>query len=306
MAALRGRLMHGLPPGAMLSIPLSEEKLKPLLNSKISLAAVNGEWLCVVSGPVQDIDAFENQLNEKGHECLRYYVPKAGHSWMVEPILEEFKEKISRVTFNKPNIPYISGLTGKWITARQAMDPGYWTRHLRKTVRFADGLTTLFQQPNPIFLQVGPGRGLTLFVNQHPDKKTGTPGLDMVRHRKEEVSDVYYTLTKVSQLWLKGVSIDWQAFYAGQQRRRIPLPTYPFKRRFYPLQRDLFRLPSDSSITLPGKTKPRKKPGIADWFYIPLWERRPLPPGIVEKEKNNTKAQNRLIFNSFIYPSFHF
>ncbi|UCH96078.1 MAG: SDR family NAD(P)-dependent oxidoreductase [Candidatus Aminicenantes bacterium] len=296
MAARRGRLMHGLPPGAMLSVPLSEEKLKPLLNSKISLAAVNGESLCVVSGPVQDIDAFENQLNEKGHECLRYYVPKAGHSAMVEPILEEFKEKISRVTFNKPKIPYISGLTGKWITTRQAMDPGYWTRHLRNTVRFADGLTTLFQQPNPIFLQVGPGRGLTLFVNQHPGKKISTPALDMVRHRKEEVSDVYYTLTKVGQLWLKGVSIDWQAFYAGQERCRIPLPTYFFERSFYPLQRDLFRVPGDASITPPGKTKPRKKPSIADWFYIPLWERRPLPPGIVEKEKNNTQAQTWLVF----------
>jgi amino acid adenylation domain-containing protein len=273
MAALRGELMHGLPEGAMLSVPLAEKQLKPLLNDEISLAAVNGESMCVVSGPVEAMAAFEKELNEKGCECLRYHVPKAGHSWMVEPILEEFKEKIRRVKLNKPGIPYISGLTGQWITTEEAVDPGYWTRHLREPVRFANGLTTLFKEPEPIFLQVGPGRGLTLFVSQHPDKKPGTPIFNMVRHRKEKISDVYYTLNKIGQLWLQGVSIDGKSFYASQKRFRVPLPTYPFEHKYYPPPKDLLKLDAGRS---PTKSLLTHKADMTDWFYIPVWEQSPL------------------------------
>jgi len=233
LAAWRGELMHRLPPGVMLSVPLSPEELKPLLTDEISLAAVNGESLCLVSGPPRAIAALESQLNNADHECMRMRVPKAGHSRMVEPILEEFRTMIRGLKFNQPRIPYISGLTGQWITASQAADPDYWTRHLRETVRFADGLTTLFKEPNPIFVQVGPGRGLMLFANLHPDKKPGTPVLNLVRHQKDDISDVYYTLTKIGQLWLNGAAIDWQAFNDGQKRRRLPLPGYPFEKRRY-------------------------------------------------------------------------
>ena len=229
LAARRGELTHRLPPGVMLGVPLSPAELKPLLTDEISLAAVNGESLCLVSGPPRAIDTLENQLNQSDHECMRMRVPKAMHSWMVEPILEEFKTIFRRMKLNKPRIPYISGLTGQWITARQACDPDYWTRHLRETVRFADGLTTLFKESNPIFLQVGPGRGLTLFTNLHPGKKPGTPVLNLVKHQKDDISDVYYTLTKIGQLWLNGASI----VYSGQRRYRLPLPGYPFEKRRY-------------------------------------------------------------------------
>jgi amino acid adenylation domain-containing protein/non-ribosomal peptide synthase protein (TIGR01720 family) len=278
LSALRGELMHGLPEGAMLGVPLAEEQLRPLLvrNDKLSLAAVNGESLCVVSGPVDTIDTIENQLKEKGHECIRFRVPKAGHSWMVEPILEEFKKKIERVKFNKPQIPYISGLTGKWTTAREAMDPGYWTRHLREAIRFADGLTTLFKESNPVFLEVGPGRGLTLFVNLHPDKTPGIPAINMVRHRKEGIPDYEYTLSKVGHLWLYGLKIDWASFYAGEKRSRIPLPTYPFEGSAYPVDKNLFRLEvPGSTMKLPSTSASaqQKKADPAEWFYVPSWER---------------------------------
>jgi len=276
LAALRGRLMHGLPSGAMLSVPLSEQELKPLLKDEISLAAVNGHSLCVISGPVQAVEDFEKELNEKGHDCLRYQVPKAGHSRMVEPILAEFKEKIGAVKFNKPQIPCISSVTGSWLTPQQAVDPGYWTRHLRETVRFAHGLTTLFKELNPIFLQVGPGRGLTLFVNQHPDKKPGNPAVNMVRHVKENMSDVYYTLTKIGRLWLNGIPLDWKTFYANQERYRIPLPAYPFDASAicYKTPPDLFTL----HVNRDGgrgadQVVLSKKNDIADWFYIPSWKR---------------------------------
>ncbi|UCH95296.1 MAG: amino acid adenylation domain-containing protein, partial [Candidatus Aminicenantes bacterium] len=275
LAALRGELMHQLPPGAMLSVPLSEEDLKPLLPQDISLAAVNGESLCVVSGPVNAIEAFEKQLNQKGHECIRFRVPKAGHSHMVEPIMEEFRKKISRVTFKQPRIPFISGMSGEWVTPPQVMSTAYWTRHLRETVRFAHGLTTLLKEPNPLFLQVGPGRGLTLFVNQHPGKKVDTPTFNLVRQKKEEISDVYYTLTQIGYLWQYGLDIHGRAFYAGKDRKRIPLPTYPFEGNYYPADKNLFKLDAPG---IPGAAVStaapvmRKKADIGEWFYVPAWE----------------------------------
>jgi amino acid adenylation domain-containing protein len=275
LAALRGELMHRLPPGAMLSVPLTEKELKPMLDrdENLSLAAVNGESLCVVSGPAATIAAFEKELNEKGHECIRFRVPRAGHSRMVEPIMAEFNQKIRKVVFKKPRIPYVSGMTGTWITAEQAVEPGYWTRHLRETVRFANGLTTLFKEPRPMFLEVGPGRGLTLFVSQHPDKSPETPTFNMVRHRKEAVSDVRYTLTQIGQLWLYGLGIHWQAFHSGQKRQRIPLPVYPFESEYYPVDKDLFRL--DAPVTAAVEKAPglKKKEDMAEWFYVPSWER---------------------------------
>ncbi|MCU0286993.1 MAG: acyltransferase domain-containing protein, partial [Acidobacteria bacterium] len=277
LAALRGEAMHSLPEGAMLSVPLSEEELSPLLNEQLSLATVDAPSLSVVSGPVDAIEAFAKQLNDMGHESIRFRVPKAGHSRMVEPIQPEFKKKISQKTFNKPTIPYISGMSGKWITAEEATNPDYWVRHLRATVRFADGLTTLFKEPNPIFLQVGPGKGLTMFANRHPSMKPGIPTFNMLRHPKEETTDRCYLLNQVGRLWLQGVKINWPAFHVGQNRRRISLPTYPFEENVFPVPGNLFKLDASTTIAITAASSPtpvlKKNPDIGAWFYIPSWER---------------------------------
>ncbi|MDQ1350832.1 MAG: hypothetical protein QG657_1134, partial [Acidobacteriota bacterium] len=299
LAALRGELMHGLPDGAMLSVPLSEKELKQRLTkeNELDIAAINAEPLCIISGPVEAINRFEEQLNREGHECLQLQVPKAGHSRMVEPIMAEFKQKIKRVKYSKPRIPFISCVSGTWITAEEATNPEYWTQHLREPVRFADGLTTLFKEPNPMFLQASPGKGLILFISQHPDRKEDTLTLSMVRHRKEPTSDVHHTLTQIGRLWLHGceTGIDWQAFYEGEgeKRRRIPLPSYPFEPIHYPVNRDLFKpgspvIPSFSKET--GRRELRKKTDIAEWFYIPSWERVMLPDSrtIQSKEQSCT------------------
>ena len=122
-----GPQQDGLADGAMLSVPLSGKDLKQRLakEEELSIAAVNAETLCVVSGPPGPVKRFQEQLEEEGYECLPYRVPKAGHSRMVEPIMKEFKEKIKKVKFHKPRIPFISCISGTWITAEQAVDPGY-------------------------------------------------------------------------------------------------------------------------------------------------------------------------------------
>lgn len=273
MAVLRGTLMEKTAPGAMLSVPLSEEDLAPLLfkHPELSLAAVNSPALCIVSGPPRVVEGLETELNEKGNECIRINFPRASHSKLMVPVLAEFEEGLRNISFSNPTIPYISGLTGTWITHREAVDPAYWTRHLKETIRFSDGLKQLMEEPDAVFVEVGPGRGLTLFLERNPDKKEGHLPLNLVRHRKENVSDVYYTLSKLGELWSYGANVDWGAFHGEEKRYRIPLPTYPFEKSFYPVD------PGLCKIERRNRDAPlEKKPGIKNWFYTPSWKRLDL------------------------------
>jgi amino acid adenylation domain-containing protein len=288
LSVARGKLFNQMTEGFMLSVPLSEEELKPLLEATkdLSLAAVNAESLCLASGPVEAVNRLEAQLNEQGYECLRLNVPRAAHSWMMEEITEEFLQKLGQVKFNKPQIPYISGLTGTWIIGEDAVDPGYWKRHLLQTIRFADGLTTLMKmkEANPIFLQMGPDRGLPLFVNRHPDKKPGTLVLNLVRHRKEKVSDIYHLLEQIGLMWLHGVTIDWKLFYAREKRRRISLPTYPFEKIKYPVKADISKLVANIGTgRLPtDDLQPYPQPQIQmeDWEWQDRQEARVERPSL--------------------------
>jgi malonyl CoA-acyl carrier protein transacylase len=262
----RGRLMHQMPDGAMMNVPLSEAELLPYLNDELSLAAVNEPSLCIVSGTPAAVQALENQLTKKGYECMRLRVPRAGHSSMVEPILEEFRTTLSRVTFHQPIIPYISGLSGHWITVEEAADPGYWLRHMRQTNRFSHGLNRLFKEPNTVFIEVGSGRGLTLFVNRHPGKGPGHKTLNLVKHHKETISDVSFLLDKIGKLWTLGVNIDWQAINPRENRHRVPLPLYPFDRHYFSvdisshLKQERHR---EDTITQPGSTGKEKDSALA-------------------------------------------
>jgi amino acid adenylation domain-containing protein len=275
---LRGELMHRLPKGDMISVPLPEDRLQSLLTGELSIAAVNTDSNCIVSGPKSAVDMFENRLREKGYECLHLNVPRAGHSKMMAPISKEFEKGISKIKFNKPQIPYISGLSGKWQTAEEAVDPGYWTRHLQETIRFSDAIKELSeQQPQPVFLQIGPDTGLTLFVNDHAGIDDKNPALNLVRRPKEKLSDTRYLLDKIGQLWIRGAKIDWEKFYSDETRHRIPLPTYPFERLYYRIEGNPNAI--GGNLQLANRVITGKRAEIKDWFYIPGWKRSPVPAG---------------------------
>ncbi|MEH2447430.1 MAG: SDR family NAD(P)-dependent oxidoreductase [Nostoc sp.] len=229
LVAARGRLMQQLPSGAMLSVPLPEEEVKALLDEKLSLAASNAPSLCVVSGTHDAIDAFQNKLQDQGIDCRRLHTSHAFHSQMMEPILEAFQKEVSKVKLHPPKITFVSNVTGNRITVEQATDPNYWAKHLRQTVQFAAGISTLLQEPNYILLEVGPGHTLCSFTKKHLD----SPGLSSLRHPQEKQSDVTFVLNTLGKLWLYGVEVDWSRFYTHEHRHRLPLPTYPFERQRY-------------------------------------------------------------------------
>ena len=156
LVAARGRLMQSLPAGAMLAIPLSEEELRPLLAGSLAMAATNAAALSVASGPIDLVDALEVSLKATDIECRRLRTSHAFHSSMMDPILEEFVGLVLEAAPQPPTIPFVSNLTGTWITAEQATDPGYWAGHLRQTVRIKEGLATLLGEEDYCLLEVGP------------------------------------------------------------------------------------------------------------------------------------------------------
>ena len=233
LVANRAQMMQQMPSGEMLAVPLSPQEVQPLLGQALALAVINGVAQCVVSGPREAIENLEQQLAKKDVKCRRLQTSHAFHSEMMEPIVAPFTERVKQIKLNPPTIPYISNVTGTWITATEATDPSYWSTHLRQTVRFAEGLEVLLRIQEHILLEVGPGRTLNTLAKQHPNKATEQVLLTSVRHPQENQSDVAFLLTALGKLWLAGVKIDWSGFYAQEQRQRLPLPTYPFERQRY-------------------------------------------------------------------------
>ncbi len=306
VVVLRGRLMQAMPAGSMLSVRLPENRLKTLLSEHkelaLDLAAVNSDNLCVVSGPDQAAAAFEKILAETDCDTRKLHTSHAFHSSMMDPVLEEFQEKVKEIHLDKPKMPFISNLTGDWIAYEQAVDPGYWTRHLRQTIRFANGLDTLLQEGNCIFVEVGPGKALNTFARQHKsgndndnDKKNKNldrRAVNLVRHPGEDIPDYHYFLDNIGRLWLSGVDIDWKQLYHGEKRYRITLPTYPFDRQRCWIEGNLFN--PDTQIFSQSNALVRNK-DIADWFYIPSWKKT-TPPALLNSEDLIQQKRSWLIF----------
>jgi thioesterase domain-containing protein/malonyl CoA-acyl carrier protein transacylase len=233
LVATRGRLIQELPGGSMLAVFLSEKEIQPFLGEKLSLAVINGPSLCVVSGEKEAVEDLGKQLSNKNLDCRHLHTSHAFHSKMMEPILDAFTEQVKQVSLNTPQIPFVSNVTGTWITPDEAINPSYWARHLRQTVRFSDCVQELLKEPNRVLLEVGPGYTFSTLARQHPSKTKEQIVLSSTHHPKEEKSDVAFILNTLGQLWLAGIQVNWSGFYADESRHRLPLPTYPFERQRY-------------------------------------------------------------------------
>ena len=270
LIAVRARLVDALPQGGMLAVTLSETNLRPLLTDSLSIALINGPRLCVVAGPVEAVAAFETRLADAGIISRRVQNAHAFHSRMLDPIQEAFAAEAAKTTFNQPTIPFVSGMSGTWITNSEATDPGYWAKHATHTVRFSDALHTLWEHKDAIVIEVGPGRTLGVLAMQHPDWSHAGDAIVVpsVRHHYEYESDTVLMLQSVGTLWSMGVGINWARCHPGERRRRVALPTYPFERQNYWFHQE------------PGTSRLARSPerdsdaaGMDTWFYVPTWER---------------------------------
>jgi thioester reductase-like protein len=264
----RGQSIQKIPSGVMLSVPLPIEEVTSLLNSELSLAIDNGPS-CIVAGSTAAISAFEKQLKDRKVLSVQVPASHAIHSEMMEPISKEFENLIAQFTLNKPKISFISNVTGTWIEDEEVVTPAYWVKHLNQTVQFALGMKELAKEDKAIFLEIGPGQDLSSLILRYIDKEADQRIFNFIRPPHKNISDVNFMINKIGRLWLYGVKVDWNRFYGDEKRFRIPLPTYPFERKFHWIKGDLFNL--DKGFVSPRTITKKKK--IDEWFYIPSWRR---------------------------------
>ncbi|WP_437314686.1 type I polyketide synthase [Sorangium sp. So ce385] len=229
----RGRLLSLVPAGGMAAVRLPEAELTPLLPPGLSIGAVNGPRQCTVTGPVDRVVRFAREQAERSVEARVLRIATAGHSSLVEPILDRFAAVVAGLKLHRPELPMISDTTGTWADPDALRTVDYWVAHLRQPIRFGDALSILLAMESRAMVDVGPGRTLQSLARQHPNFEDRHVVVHALPHPVESVSDLGTALTAVGELWAGGVQVDFAALHSGERRRRAPLPTYPFERRRY-------------------------------------------------------------------------
>ncbi|WP_329172273.1 SDR family NAD(P)-dependent oxidoreductase [Streptomyces sp. NBC_01477] len=277
LVARRALLIDELDGGAMLAVSLPEEPAA-LLDERLSVAAVNGPALTVLAGATDAVAEVEERLAVDGVACRRLQTTHAFHSRMMEQGRAPFVELTRTVTLRAPEIPYLSNVTGTWITDSEATDPAYWARHMCETVRFSGAVTELWRTPGRIILEVGPGQAYSSLALQLLPEGAGGDrmALSSLPADRTARSAARFLLTSLGRLWLAGVEPDWDRVHAGEAPGRVPLPSYPFERRRYWID----------DAPGPGRAQHRpqaasmaKRADVADWFSVPSWtSTAPLAP----------------------------
>ncbi|WKX68653.1 type I polyketide synthase [Streptomyces sp. XD-27] len=242
LAVTRGRIMQRLPAGgAMVALRASEEEAVELLADcagTVSLAAVNGPAATVLSGEKEALAAAIRPFEEAGGKATWLKVGHAFHSPLMEPALEEFRALAARLEFRFPELTVISDLTGLPAEPDELADPDYWVRHMRRTVRFQDGVHSLAEDGCTRFLEMGPSGDLTAMAADclaaEGSARAAHELIPALRRRHPEPGTL---LTALARAHASGAEADWAAVFAGQGARRVPLPTYAFQHRPYWLDR---------------------------------------------------------------------
>ncbi|MFH9386137.1 beta-ketoacyl synthase N-terminal-like domain-containing protein [Streptomyces albidoflavus] len=235
LVAARGRLMQALPPGgAMAAVRCSEAEILPLLAGRtagVTVAAVNGPRSVVLSGTEEAVAEVVTEVSAAGHKTRRLMVSHAFHSPLMEPMLAEFRATVAGLSFAAPQVPLVSGVTGRPLTAEEARDPDHWVRHARDTVRFADAISHLAGEHTEIYVELGPEAALTPMVEEclgEPESGDGPAVEPVVRG---DVDEERAALAAAVRLHALGLDVQWRAVLP--EARAVPLPTYAFQHEAY-------------------------------------------------------------------------
>ncbi|CAN7236847.1 amino acid adenylation domain-containing protein [Bosea sp. LjRoot90] len=258
LVAKRGRMMQELPGGAMLAVRLPDTEVAALARNGVCVAAINAPGMSVLAGPFEAIEALEAELSQRGVTHRRLQTSHAFHSGMIEPLIAPFTEAVAAIRLQAPELPYISGVTGDWVTAEQTTDPSYWARHAREPVRFAGGIATLARSLSPVLLEVGPGAALASFALQGAG--AGRAAISCLPDAQGDAEGML--AAALGRLWATGITPDWTAYQAGGKPGRVSLPTYPFERSRHWVEAPAVAPALPAAPDQPLPTQPEQEPDM--------------------------------------------
>ncbi|MCX7177273.1 MAG: acyltransferase domain-containing protein, partial [Proteobacteria bacterium] len=269
------RLLAKIIPGALLAVSLGETELRPLLGAAIEIAMVMAPRQCIVGGSAAAVAELQQRLQAQGTVCMLSQIDLPFHTSHMAPFVEHYRAEVRKVRLQPPRIPYVSCVTGDWITAAMATDPEYYMRLGRDPVYLTRGLQRLFELPEALLLEVGPGQtisGLALLQSGKPAAQRVFSSLCDPRYQGGDAVESAFP-TALARLWAAGVDVDWSALYTGERRLRLGLPTYAFDHRSY-----WIGARATADVAVPGETPAfaGKQPQPERWFHVPAW--RELPP----------------------------
>lgn len=266
LVALRAELMQSAPRGAMLGIAAPIAEVVSLLPPAVSLAAINGPNRVVASGPESVVRELEEQLSNRKVASSRLSTSHAFHSSMMDSAAAAFEKSIAAVERRPPEVPFLSNVTGGWITASDATSPSYWGRQLRQTVRFSDCMETLFRKSNLTLVEAGPDQVLSAFARSHPARRPDHAIFNLMRKSADSFDEESSLLRGLGQLWTHGLEINWRVLHHGGYHR-VHLPAYPFESRNLPdLTRAGLAEEKDAAAASAAST-------TEPLFYAPVWRR---------------------------------
>ena len=262
----RARLMESTTPGRMVSLMANEDAVKSILIEGVSIAAINGENLVVVSGSDVAIADFIKNLPE-GFKHTDINAKYGFHSILMDPILAEYEEYLNSIRLEPPRIPFISNVSGTWITDDEATSAHYWVRHLRSAVLFFDGIKTLESEKNWLYVECGPNQAMSTLIRRIlVNKKNAISSLPDPR---QSISELHTIFSAAGKLWEHGKKIAWKSFFSGRKITRCHLPTYPFQRNSYWIEKNS-NFQSSEMEKGSHRIPPKKDAGL----YVPVWTQK--------------------------------
>ncbi len=272
MVGRRGRLMQEMERGAMLAVRLSEVEIQEWLRDRpLWVAAVNGPQQCVLSGSEDSITEAEQQLTAAGVGVKRLATSHAFHSALMREAAQSLASEMEGVARGNISIPYISNLSGRWAQAEEVRSGEYWGRQMLEPVQWWRGVELVLAGGAGVLLEVGPGESLTSVV------KEGVRGRDVAvlstlrgRRRAGEEAE-RGMVTSLGEMWVRGVGVKWGGMYAGEERRRVELPTYEFERERYWIEPRAGAAVRIEAGEGDGDAE-RKEPKLERWMYVPVWK----------------------------------
>ena len=247
LAAVRGALVGALPgEGAMAAVFAPPARVVEALARHnadsqgigLCIAADNGAHQAI-SGPATEIATLLERLEAEGIRVARLRKSPAYHSAMIEPMLDDLESALSQLVLASPSLPFVSNLSGRTIGTDEALDAAYWRQQMRAPVAFRACVETLAEMGVDAVVEIGPHAVLGPMVSLAWPGGIAEPSVvsSLRRPSRDEEPPAPGSgggfVEAVAGAYAAGLPVRFDGLFAGEARRRIALPGYPFQRERY-------------------------------------------------------------------------